>query len=165
MFWGLKYHFQNKQAETDAFCLLQQYILVKFTKSEQLFKVTAMEVKILIFLGYYIGLYIFYTAIFIVATKYIVGYLEDFIGYLICKQFTTSCDDKVLHRPIMNAFTVLMLLMNISPAIHLIYVTNFHEMSTKFRKWRLKYTTGQTESSKQDCVKLMHIIVLCVHTN
>ena len=107
-----------------------------------------MEVKVLIFLGYYIGLYVIYTAVFIVANKYIIGYLQDFIGYMICKQSTAACDDEVLHHPILNTFAVLILILNMSPVIHLVYVANFQEMRAKFVAWRSKYVTGQTGSSK-----------------
>ena len=107
-----------------------------------------MEVKVLIILSYYIGLYVIYTAVSIVANKYIIGYLQDFIGYVICKQSTTACDDEVLHHPILNAFAVLTLVLNVSSAIHLVYVLNFQEMRAKFAAWRSKYVTGQTGSSK-----------------
>ena len=119
------------------FFSLQQYIMVKIKRSEQLFKISSAEVKMIIFLCYYIGVYVLSLAVFAFSSNdHVVRYLGDFITYLLCEARghnpTNPCDAGMLHSSVPLTFGVLTMLLNgVSPLAHLLFVASIHDLKQK----------------------------------
>ena len=111
--------------------------MVKIKRSEQLFKISSAEVKMILFLCYYIGVYVLCLAVFALSSSHhLVRYLGDLITYLLCETRghnpASPCDAGMLHSSVPLMFGVLTLLLNgVSPLAHLMFVASIKDLKQK----------------------------------
>ena len=130
----------------NCFCPLQHFVLVKSTKLDQLLNFSTAEVKLLIFLCYFVVTFFISLVIFaITGIDYDTNF--DFFDYLHCElggyDSNDPCDDSVLFQS--NSVTlrsIFTLMLNVTaPLMFLLFVVNVQELKEMCKKLHKKLSS------------------------
>lgn len=109
---------------------------VKMKRSENPFKISTAERKILIVLCYYVFVAVFSLIAFTIATRNNTAQTRELTKYFLCEQSnpSTPCDRGSYERLAYPEITTISyVLLGLFPVVNLVYVTNFKEVIHTFK--------------------------------